>query len=235
VSEAQVARQISDEEAATPGGPAEFKMFLKATTQSLADVRREARTRLLALRLRQNVLRGVSVTRGEIASYYRRHRSDFLLPEARRVEISNRKTRAAAEALRRWVEGGGSLLSRRQREVGETSLTAKSIPTRRNELEAAIYAARPHALTGPVLVGGHTYYMFRVIEVVPRARQALAQVRDSIRALLIGERRRQRMAAAVAAWRRRWIAVTYCAPEYAVQKCRRYGGPRRPEDPLNFD
>jgi PPIC-type PPIASE domain/SurA-like N-terminal domain len=235
VSDREVQQAIAKRERAYPGGAPEFRAFLKATNQTMPDVRLEARTELASLKLRQNVIGTVAkVTSTQIARYYRDHQQSFTIPEERRVAISNRKSRAAADKLRRQVEAGGSLLSRHQREVGEVSLTVRSALHRRNELETAIYQARPHELTGPVLVGGYTYYLFRVTKVVPARRRPRSEVYDLIRKRLATDAVRRKLSTSVETWRARWIAATDCRPQYVMQKCRQYRGFKNPEDSQDF-
>jgi len=203
------------------------------------DVRGSGRLRaasgLAATKLRELSTRNAgSVADQQLASYYARHRQRFSTPERRVVRLSNRKTRDAAERLRRQVEAGGSLTSAAQRKVGAGLVTFQSAAGGRNPLEAMVYAAQLHVLSGPVRVG-IDYDVFEVERIVPATYKTLGQVRGLVRSQVIGERERRALATFIEAWRARWTSRTDCSRGYVVQRCRQYAGPRRPEDPTSFD
>lgn len=228
-------RLVEKEQTSFPGGEGEFHDFLKATGQTVADVELEAKTELASARLRQlATVNAVRVTDAQIASYYERHKQQFSVPERREAQITNQKTRAAAERIKRAVESGGSLLSAAQRKVGEGVVGAGAVPGQRDTVERVIMAARPNVPTGPVEIGGD-YYLFKVTKIVPARTRTLAQSERAIRRQLAAEQERRALAAFVEAWRTKWTAKTDCQPGYVAQKCRQYVGAKAPEDPLTLN
>lgn len=234
VSDQEVQRRLVEQQAASfPGGEAEFHEFLKAAGQTLADVELQAKVELASSKLTEMTIKDAGVvTESQIADYYQRQRRRFVVPELREVRITNRKTRAAADELRREVESGANLMRSFEREVVSFSRQASSV--RSTPLERAIRMARPNVLIGP-LKQRVDYFVFEVKRVVPAASRALTQVEGSIRGRLVDEGRRRALAEFIRAWRARWITRTNCYPGYVVQKCSQYSGPMAPEDPLSFN
>jgi foldase protein PrsA len=235
IDEREVRKQVEREEQTSfPGGPAELRQFLKSTGQSVADVELQARSELARAKLRGMLDRSAGrPTRAQIAFYYARNRGRFHVPVRREARFTNRKTRAAAEKLKREVEAGKSLTSPAQRRVGELFAGAGAPPSQRNDYERAIFAAPPHRVAGPFHIHAD-YFLYEVAKVIPATTRTLRQVEGQIRKQLLDERRRQTLGAFIKAWRARWTARTDCAPGYVVQKCRQYRGPLAAEDALEL-
>jgi foldase protein PrsA len=237
----EVQRQFQKKRSASfPGGEAELKEFLKATGQRLSDITFEAKAELASAKIRQLLAsREPPITSAQIASYYGRHRQSFLIPERREIEVTNRKSQVEAQAIKRQVASGRSFAHaarRFKRESIELSPLAYSASLGSDAaLARAIHFAPANVPIGPVLVHRVDYYVFEVRRITPARQQTLAQVRSSISQQLAAEQQRRALAAFIAAWRRRWIARTSCAPGYVVQKCRQYNGAKTPEDPVAFD
>jgi hypothetical protein len=227
VSQQEVTHSLTEREKASfPGGAREYHDFLKASGESLTDAELQARAQLAAAKLRALALkRAGAVSSSQIAAYYRQHRSSYVTPERRVVQITNRKTLAAARRLMGEVRRGRGLISRAQRQVGEGWVTVSSSPSRRNALEKAIYAAKPKVLAGPVEAAG-VYDVLRVQRVIPPTTQTLAGLRGVILRKLLDRRRAAALARFARAWRTRWAARTDCWHGYVMPGCREYDGPR---------
>jgi foldase protein PrsA len=232
VSEREVKQRADAREAAAfSGGQAEFAAFLKASGQTLADVDLEARSELASEKLRRTIVSGIrAVTQAQAAGYYKQHLQEFLIPEVREVRISNRKTAAAALALKREVAAGTSFAARSQRETLQRS--SGGVPGEGHPLTRAIYAARPNVLSGPVKERVDYYYVFEVKRALPATRRTFAEVRQAIIRRLTAQRRRRALANFASAIRARWAAKTSCRPGYVVPGCRQYEGPAVAEDQL---
>lgn len=230
VSQQEIHQQLNVAQSeAFPAGETEAHEFLKETGETPADLEFEARADLAASKLRELVVkRATAVTRRQVEDYYGRHSQNFAVPELRRAEITNRKTKAAGEQVRRAVEAGANIATGLQRKVGEQWITVTSLPGQHNWIETAIYAAKPHVLVGPVKLHAD-YFVFRIDRVIPAMRRTLAQVEGSIRKRLVDEARHSALAVFVAEWSSKWRARTDCRPGYVVQKCRQYVGATTPE------
>jgi hypothetical protein len=216
-----------------PGGEAELREFLRISGQTVADMELEVRVQLIASRLRQLAIAAApAVTKAQVAAYYNAHPHAFIVAEEREIQLADRKSAAAAEAMMRRVRAGASLAALGVTVTYErpSSLTAGGFPA---ELVRAIYTAAPHVLTGPVKKGPD-YDVFEVTRIRPPRRETLQQASPAIAQQLHEASLRRALTAAVGAWRARWTAQTNCRPGYVVQKCRQYSGPRSAEDPLAF-
>jgi foldase protein PrsA len=211
-----------------PGGPTELAAFLRATGQNSADLRQQAEVELASEKLRERVVRAVArPSAAEVATYYARHRHRFLIPERRVVEIDNRKHKPEMLRVRREVEQRHDLAA----EAEKWTLVR---PSRTPQpLEAAIYAARPNSLVGPVRQGVD-YFLFEVTRIVPAHYRPLSQVAPMIVRQLSAARARQALRAFIRSWRRRWRAKTDCRGGYVVDDCAEYRGRAAPETGVTF-
>jgi foldase protein PrsA len=199
-----------------------------------ADQQLAARTELAEAKIREGLAGSERmVSAAEIVSYYRAHRSRFLVPEKRYLDVENLKSMARALRIKREVAAGHSAnyFSGVLHEVIEQPSRVSS-ETAKDTVRSAILKARPDVLIGPLLNG--EYALVEVRRIVPARYRLLAQVRASIARRLAGEQQRATLSRFIGAWRTRWIAITDCQPGYVVQRCRQYTGPMAPEDPLAF-
>jgi PPIC-type PPIASE domain len=194
-----------------------------------------ARAELAAAKLRQGVIDAQPpVTHAQLLDYYRRHLHHFERPELRYIELAeNYPTVAAAEKARREVLAGVKLAGISLHEKLEGTYIPNGSFTKK-AARKAIFAAKPHVLSQPVLLNA-AYSFFEITRIVPAHLKPFAQVERSLRARLEGERRKRALARAISAWRREWTARTDCAPGYVIQKCRQYRGAKAPESQLAFN
>lgn len=226
----EVRRQVATQrkQSFPDGGEAEFAEYLKQTGQTSADLTVEGRTALAIAKLRRALLaRQPSVTRAEIVSYYRQHKQSFLVLEQRDIKVTNRKSVAAVEQLKREVRGGlpfaGLAQDATVKPNPNANLESKPDVDARLPIERAIFHARPHVLTGPIQ-GRVDYYLFEVTRIHPAVQRSLAEVSRTIQTKLNSERRAHSLALFSKAWSERWTAKTTCRPGYVVSKCREYKG-----------
>jgi foldase protein PrsA len=171
------------------------------------------------------------IDRARIAAYYRRHIESFTRAERRDYEIveSLYTERAARSAIREARRGRRPATLWLHESLASTT-TLKDKKQTRGTVQA-IFAARAHVLTGPVLSDGR-YWVFEVTRITPAAREPLAKVAHSIEARLAGEQRTRALVRFRAAWESKWRSVTRCQPAYVVQNCSEYHGTRTAEGPF---
>ena len=232
LSETRVRRQLALQRSASfPGGEKEIEEFLKATGRTRSDLLLQARAELAAAMLRQGVAsREPPIAEAQVARFYARHRQLFTTPERRTIEFTNRKSEAAALAVKREIVAGKPLASIGTRMTIPLSPLSYSLKLGPDAtLARAVHFAHLGALTGPVLTNHIDHYVFEVKSITPARLQPLSQVRGSIVRQLAAASKREALAAFVEAWRRRWTARTSCSPGYVVQKCLQFSGTRKPE------
>lgn len=170
----------------------------------------------------------------QVTAYYEQNVTQFGRPEKRYIDIVERiPTKGAAQAALLATKRRGDLHQTAIHEEFEEENLAQVVPWKRAILRA-IFAATPHTIVGPLPLN-KKWCFFEVTRVIPRAVKPLSQVKGSIERQLASERQRGALTSFIAAWRRKWIARTACAPGYVVQKCSEYRGPQAPEDPAAFD
>jgi hypothetical protein len=214
-----------------PGGKPEQEESLKASGETLADLKQEVRAELAARKIRQSVLAAVPpVKQAEVAAYYEAHRRSFRIPEGRKARFRNWKHFSEAAQVKREVEHGKSLTSPQQKKVHELFVVARVPPV--NPYEAAIDKSKPGVVSGPYYIH-NDYWLYFVVKVIPARQRTLGEVAGSIRRKLTSGRRHVALADLKARWAAHWTALTDCSSGYVVQRCRQYGGPRTEEDPLS--
>lgn len=187
----------------------------------------QARSELSALKLRAAVLaRAPRVTPAQVGDYYRRHIAHFERQELRYVNLAEAyPTVADARRAKEAIEAGADLARISFHEVLERfNLEGRENDPRASE--EAIFAAKPHVLSGPIHL--NAYSIFEVTRIVPRRVTPLALVERSIERQLERERHERDLSRFVAAWRARWTARTDCTHGYVVEGCRQYAGPSKP-------
>jgi len=236
VSKQEIARQITRKrDIAFPGGEQEFREFLKTTGQAAPDMALEAEAELAAAKIRALLASQERVvTQAEVADYYSRHKQSFVIPERRKIEISNRKTAKELRQLKRQVEATRNFRSRAKTESIERPVARADAEL--TSLERAIYSAKQNVLTGPVK-HGVDYYLLLVKSITPASEPTLQQTEGAIKKQLTAERQRRTLADFIKAWRDKWRARTNCLAGYVVQKCRQYvpSGSSSPEDPYALE
>jgi foldase protein PrsA len=230
VSAQEVSQRLAEKQASF-ATLAEFQESLNAIDHTIADLKFEIRAELAAEKIRRRFDRGEpKITRSEIADYYKRHIKSYHIPELRYFDIGeNFPTAAVARQKRRDVAAG--------RESIHESLPRKSFTDYNGEkriIYEVIFKAKPHVVSPPIRLN-EWFYLINVTRITAPYVQSLAQVQQAIGKKLASEQQRRRLAAFVAAWRKRWTARTDCDTDDVVQKCRQYGGPKAPEDPVQLN
>jgi len=231
----EVRQQISRvEQVEFAGGTSELSGFLKSTGETVADLELRAEDELASAKLRQLAIASVPpVTEAQVAAYYSQHKQSFIVPGRRAARFINRKSRAAAEKVKREVEAGKSLTPPARRRVGEVFTEAHVPPGPGNGYEEAIDASPPHKVSGPYPIG-NDFWLFEVVKIVPAHQKTFSEVASVIRRRLTSARRRETLTAFVDAWRSQWTAKTDCRPGYVVSRCRQYAGPAAHDDPFGI-
>ena len=137
------------------------------------------------------IARATDVGDDEVQAYYDQHRTDYVTAEKRSVQVivAADQPRAAALATA-WIAGASWDDMQKQAEPGASTVvlddsTQPEFPS--PELGAAVFAAAPDAVTGPV--GSPLgWQVFRVTKVTPGASTTLADASAAIRTRIAGER-----------------------------------------------
>jgi hypothetical protein len=189
-----------------------------------ADLERAARAELAAAKLRETLdADEPKITPATVASYYREHRQRFFVPERRYFNIDNLLSEVEARRVKSELEAGLTLSTLALHETLERPASPNRAPEEPGSAKHAIFTARPHVLTGPVLVDGE-HSLFVITRITAAHYRSLAQVRRQVTNQLTREQEQRALAAFSAAWRRKWQTLTSCQRGYVVPQCKQYAG-----------
>lgn len=154
------------------------------------------------------VTAGVTVTDAEIEGHYRRNLAAYARPEVRVVLQAVVAARSAARSLVVLAREHGLEAAMRVVGPGQAAFERHEVtPGRRGRaFDAAVFAAAPGAVVGPV-EGPLGWLVAEVVEVRPATSTPLAEVRDRIAADLLAARRGRRFDDWLAARRRHLVRI----------------------------
>jgi hypothetical protein len=219
VSDASVDKALRTQEASFPS-KTEFEGFLKTSGETIGDARMEIKTELAAAALSEIANGGkLSLTPTDALDYYEHHKSRFTIDEERKFEIINELSLAVAQKLKREAQQENAFSRRALHESLTRSHWLHTEPYKR-AIEGAIFAAKPHAVGGPVEFLGHHYSVFLITDIKPSRLRPFAAVRSEVEQLLLAEKRKRAFTAFAHAWVRRWKARSDCRASYFAAMCR---------------
>ena len=208
------------------GGEQEFREVLKLKGESYADVALETRATLAKERVDRRLRQSYpTVSPAEVARYYDQHRREFVVSEARQIEVVSRASRADATQARREAEAGRPLAN----QVGAQSLVYTDVYLKPGSKPYAramtllVRRAHLHELSGPFKIA-HRFFVFVLNNVAPARLRPLAAVSRELAARLARRRWTRTTASFYARWGERWKARTECMTDLVVPQCRQYNG-----------
>jgi parvulin-like peptidyl-prolyl isomerase len=228
-SDAEVNRAYEEEKKQAYKREAEFQEYLKASGQTVSDLKELVRSTLAEEKIHALIKRKVgSVTQARIAAYYNTHKQLYTEPEKRDIEAIRTWTNSAISNAKKEIMAGANFgsvakrvsIDRPSNEHGGVTLGITPGQEEKG-LDEAIFAAKPHVLTGPLHLR-QRYYIFEVTRVVPSHQPSFGEIEKSISQKLPRELQVQALESFVKPWRKKWRAKTDCSPSYVVQKCRQY-------------
>jgi foldase protein PrsA len=215
--------------------PADFQKFLATSGQSVSDLLLRVKLNLLSSKIQQKIAKGKgTVTKAEIAKYYKENSTRFGVPEKRSVEIILTKAEAAAKSAKKEVQSGKSFASVAKKvSIDPTSkangglLPAVVKGQEEKALDTAIFSASKGVLSGPVKTP-FGFYIFEVKSTTPGSQQTLAQSESSIKQQLTATQQQTALSKFVKEFKKKWMAKTECRSGYMVADCKGYKAPKTP-------
>ncbi|HEY2201468.1 MAG TPA: peptidyl-prolyl cis-trans isomerase, partial [Solirubrobacteraceae bacterium] len=175
-----------------------------------------------------------TVTKAEIAKYYKENPSRFGTPEKRNLLIILTKTEAQAKKAKQEVQSGKSFESvAKKSSIDPTSKSnGGKLPgvvkgQEEKALDAAVFAAKQNVLEGPVKTP-FGYYVFEVQTITPGSQQTLKQAEASIKSQLTATQQQTALSTFVKNFKKKWKAKTDCRAGYVVADCKQYKEPKTP-------
>jgi hypothetical protein len=222
------------EERLSGGGEAEFHKMLRRTGQTIAGVELELRAELALEAIREKLARrAADVTEPEVASFYRRNRRLFGVPETRLVDIiEGLPSAAAATKLVRRIGTGRRFASIAYHKKMALTPGVLAGPANKKRVDYAVFASRPGIVSQPMsLNSGWTVFVVR--KIIAARPEPLRKVHGEVLAAATQQRERRIASAFQTEYVRRWTSSTTCQSGYAVPGCAHYAGSLGSyEDPL---
>jgi PPIC-type PPIASE domain len=206
---------IEDHENESPG----FRKRLRATGETIADYKLEARAELAGETLRERLAEQASqITRQQAIDYFRANRASFDLPEVRVVDlVENLPSSAAASALVREIGTGRRFAKLAYREHVSRIPSFTQTPEKAAVVNA-IFAARPGVASAPMQLNHH-WTVFVVRSSLPAQPQSFAAVRGELLMRLNAKRQHELAKRFDREYVARWRAKTVCASGYVGPGC----------------
>jgi foldase protein PrsA len=233
LTDAQVKKEFAKIKSDEFPKAAEFEKFLATSGQSVSDLLLRVKLNLLSQKIQKQVVKNKSkITEAQIAKYYNENKSRYGTPEKRNVEIILTKTEAAATSAKKEVESGKSFASVAKRvSIDPTSKAdgglLKEVVKGEEEkaLDTAIFSTAKNVLSGPIKTP-FGYYVFEVLSTTPGTQHALAQVKSTIKTLLVSREEQKALSSFVKDFKKKWMAKTECRSGYVVPDCKSYKAPK---------
>jgi foldase protein PrsA len=233
VSDKEVKKQFETVKSQQFPKAAEFEKFLATSGQTVSDLLLRVKLNLLSQKIQAKIVKtNGKVTQAEIAKYYNENSSRYATPEKRNVVLVLTKTEAQAKSARKEIESGKSFASVAKRvsidPISKNNgglLTEVAKGQQGPELDAAIFAAKPNVMTGPVKTQ-YGYYIFEVKTTIPGSHQSLAQAQTSIKGQLTAQQQQKALATFVKTFKTKWKAKSDCRAGYVVADCNQYKAPK---------
>jgi foldase protein PrsA len=226
VSDSAVQKEFQKQKRQSFPKDADYKKFLKSSGMTQQDILLRVKLDLLSNKIRTKVTKAkTNVTDQQIQSYYAQNRQRFAQPERRDLLVVLTKTQANANQAKAALAKGQSFASVAAKfSIDPTSKSqgGKLTVVRGQQdkaLDAAIFAAAPNQLNGPVKTQ-FGFYVFKLVRVTPAAQQSFAQVKETIRRILATQGQQGSLQAFVKKFQAKWKARTDCRKEYIVQTCK---------------
>jgi hypothetical protein len=196
---------------------ADFASFLEAAHERISDLESELGEALAIARLRGLALKTLKPTTAQaVRREYRLHLSRYYIPSRREVLITNRKTAARAEAVRRAIGARESFAHGASRET-YTDLRPGAVVDK-PALVRAIFGAPLGRIVGPVKASVD-YFVFEVVRVFPAGYERMAAAEAGIRAHQEREARREALDRFIARMATAWRSRIRCHVSFLPPDC----------------
>jgi foldase protein PrsA len=225
VSDKDVQKEFQKQKAQSFPREADYQSFLKSSGMTQKDIFLRVKLDLLSNKIRDKVTKGKGkVTDKQIVAYYNANRSRFGQPQRRALLVVLTKDQATASKAKAALSSGQSFASVAKKYSIDDASKAQggkltvSKGQQEAAFDAAVFAAKPGALVGPVKTQ-FGYYVFRVTKDTPGTQQTLDQARSSIKSLLTTQNQQKALQDFVKKFQKKWKGRTDCRKGYVVATC----------------
>lgn len=172
----------------------EFQSALAEQGLVQADLETRIREQLMTFAIvDQKVKSRVVINPSAVTEYFQSHPERFKLQPARELESVSTADAGLAREIMDSLKSGVPLEDLAKKHF----LTVNHILAQRNgqlrkDVEDMVFQMKPGSFSGPINVNG-TYYIFKLLSIVPAKEQTLAEVQDEIYAYLFDKQMQERL------------------------------------------
>jgi foldase protein PrsA len=226
VSDADVQKSFQQQKKQSFPKEADYQKFLKQSGQTQQDILLRVRIDLLFSKIRDQVIKGKDqVSDAQLQAFYNKNKSRFSTPETRDLLIVLTKSRAKAEQARKALQSGQPWAKvAKKYSIDQSSksqggkLPGQAKGSLEKSLDAAVFAAKPNDLTGPVKTQ-FGFYDFKVTTVHKATTQSLDQAKATIKQTLASQNQQKALDSYIKGFQSRWRAKTDCRKGYITSDC----------------
>jgi foldase protein PrsA len=214
---------------------AEFEKFLATSGQTVSDLLLRVKLNMLSSKIQQKIVKTKpTISEAQAQKYYNENQSKYGTPEKRNAEIILTKTEAQANSAKKEVESGKSFASVAKKvsidpasktKGGQLGEVVKGMDDR--SLDAALFAAKPNQLGGPVKTA-FGYYVYEVLGTTPGTQQPFSKVSATIKQTLATQQQQAALSSFIKNFKKKWLGKTECRSGYVVADCKSYKAPKTP-------
>jgi len=236
VSDAEIKKSFDTQRKEAFPKDADFKKFLKDSSQTQDDILMRVRLDALSNKIRDKIIKGKdTVPDPEAKAFYDKNKARFAQPERRDLNLVLTKGEAKAKQAKRALDGGDSFSKVAKRfsidqaskaQGGKLPGVAKG--QQEKALDEAIFKASKGKDTGPVKTQ-FGYYVFKVTKVTPASQQTFEQAKPTITQTLASQNQQKALDTFVKSFRERWREKTDCRKGYTTSDCK--NGPKETPTP----
>ena len=226
VTSAQVEKSYQHQrKASTPTlvTTAELNAFLAKSGETVKDLKWHTYLNLLANAISLKVQKQAGkVSSAAIAAYYKKNLATLTTPETRDLHLVETTTQATALKVKSLLAGGASYATvAKQYSIDPTTKSAGGVMlgVRTGELttqlSAAVFAAKPKVLTGPVKTA-FGFYVFTVDASKPASVPSLKAATATIKSTIASQQQAAANAVLQNDFTKKWTSRTTCASGFIV-------------------
>jgi parvulin-like peptidyl-prolyl isomerase len=241
VTPKQIATELAQIKKTNFKTDAEYQKFLKTSRFTGEDVLARVKLQLLSTQIQEAVSKEAPpVSEAEISDYYETAKdAQYTTAQSRDVRVAVNKDKAKIETAKAALEKDDSPASWKKvaTKYSEDPTTkskgglqpglTEELLASQEDLKSAIFGNPTGVIVGPVDVEGR-FFVIEVEKLNPAKVKSLPEVSAEIKTQLTQQISQEFFSEFVAEYQSKWSSRTFCADDYAVERCANYVGSGHP-------
>lgn len=240
VTEKEVAEELKKLKAQAFKTEKQYKEFLKEAHYTQADVNERVEVQIVSTKIQEQIGEEEAVpSKSEIQDYYDAAKaSQYTQEEKREARSLTFKDKAKADKAKAELEKDDSSKSWKKAAAESSIASSKKTGglitdteegTAPEPLHAALFEAPQGEVEGSLKTGSG-YDVYEVLKITPQKVQSLDEVKSQISTQLEEQKKQQVFARFVRNYNSKWTSRTFCASDFAIERCANFKGTGRPAE-----